>query len=49
MRQDGYSPKVGHLQAWGPRSVDVEGILEVLVEGIEQAVAEAPEEEEGGD
>lgn len=42
-------PKVCGLQARGSRAVDVEDGLEMLVEGVEEAVAEAPEEEEDGD
>lgn len=38
--------EVGGLQAGGSRASDSEGVLEVFVEGVEEAVGEAPEEEE---
>lgn len=44
-----HAPKVGGLKARGSSFADVQGILEMLVQGIEQAVGEAPEEEEDGD
>lgn len=42
-------PKVGGLQARGTSLCNVQDILEMLIQGIEQAVAKAPEEEEDGD
>lgn len=44
-----HAPKVGDLETGGSSLADVEGVLEVLVQGVEQAVGEAPEEEEDGD
>lgn len=44
-----YQPEVGGLKTGRTRLVDVEDVLEVLVEGVEETVTEAPEEEEGGD
>lgn len=38
--------EVGGLQTGGSRASDSEGVLEVFVEGVEEAVGEAPEEEE---
>lgn len=44
-----HAPKVGDLETGRASLADVEGVLEVLVEGVEQAVGEAPEEEEDCD
>lgn len=44
----GYIPKVCCLQPGGSGLVNVERLLEVLIEGIEQAVTEPPEEKEDG-
>lgn len=42
-------PKVSGLKTSRSRLCNVECLLEVLVQGVEQAIAEAPEEEEDGD
>lgn len=42
-------PKVGGLQTRRSRLVNVQYVLEMFVEGIEQAVTKAPEKEEDGD
>lgn len=43
------SPKVSGLKTRRTRLVDVEGILEMLVQRIEQAITESPEEKQDGD
>lgn len=48
-RNAAHAPKVGGLETGRASFADVECILEMLVEGVEQAVGEAPEEEEDGD
>lgn len=45
----GDAPKVGYLQSGRPRFCDFESVLEVLVERVQQAITEAPEEEKDGD
>lgn len=48
-RNAAHAPKVGGLETGRASFADVECILEMLVEGVQQAVGEAPEEEEDGD
>lgn len=44
-----HAPKVGDLEAGAASLADIQSVLEVLVQGVEEAVGEAPEEEEDGD
>lgn len=44
-----HAPKVGGLEAGAASLADVQSVLEVLVQGVEEAVGEAPEEEEDCD
>ena len=45
----GVKPEVGSLETGGAGLANVEDVLEVLIEGVEKAVTESPEEEQGGD
>lgn len=43
------SPKVSGLETGRTRLVDMERVLKMLVQRIEQAIAESPEEKQDGD
>lgn len=44
-----HAPKVGDLETGRTSLADVESVLEMLVQGVQQTVREAPKEEEDGD
>lgn len=43
-----HAPKVGGLEAGAASLADIQSVLEVLVQGVEEAIGESPEEEQDG-
>ena len=41
-------PEIRSLKTSRPRTIDIENLLEMLVQGVEKAITETPEKEEDG-